>query len=305
MKQRLWPYGLFAACGVALALGVTLQTGPKHQDGQAWESFKPDEVKGVAYQSSKMQVHLLPLSMSYGWLEFAERGQSPQTFLVGSKAKSLWFNLSPLWASKVLGEASRLNLSEFELDKEDKAFQIELISGQKRELRIGGRGFQSSDYFVLDLQKQIVWLWDRQTLDLIEHAPAQLALTQAEFLSPGSLNKIVLMVEGRSRTLLRVAKEWQEDGKAIFAEEPLLKWLEKASKAPVSGFRSMATANGELLFSLTLEGDNAFQLRFFRDAQTKDFWISLGDDKPVILLDQKAFSALHDEFLAGKFLIKI
>jgi len=300
-RRTLWPYLLFALLGIGLALAVTLQTGPKQDEGLAWDTFKAEQIKALRYESPKVKVHLTRLSTTYGWLDFTEQGKATQTFLVGSRGKTLWFNLSPLWASKVLGEASGLKLSDYGLAAPQKSLHIELTSAPTRELSIGGRGFQSSDFFVLDRQKQAVFLWNRQTLDLLERAPEQLSLSKPEFLNPDGLNKIVLLIDGKMRTMTREAKEWQEAGKHVFAEDVFLKWLDKVSKAPADGFSMAAPANGQLLFSMILEGENAFQIRFMFDQPSARYWISFGDDKPILFLNPKTFGPLYEEFVKGKF----
>lgn len=305
MKRKLWPYILFALLGAGLALGVSIEKGPKYEEGIAWESFKPSDIKSVSYANSKVHVRFTPLSMSYGWIEYVEEGKEPQILLAGPKGKDFWFQLSPLWASKVLGDASRMKLSDYSLDQQDKTFTIELTNAMKIAYRIGGRGFQSSDYFVLDLQRQSIFLWDRMTTSLLERAPAKLALDSPSFLNPEGLNKVTLVNGGRTRTLVREAKAWREGEKPIYAEEPLLKWLEKVSKLKTSGFRNRRSANEEPLFSLALEGDNAFNLRFGFDAAGRVYAISFGDDKPELLLEEKIFAPFYDEFRASNFTPKI
>lgn len=299
MKRALWPYLLFALAGAGLALWVTLQRGPKHQEGAAWESFKAEEIRSVSFETAKLKVRFSPLSLNYGWIDYAEAGKPSRTFLAGTKGKDFWFNLSPLWASKVLGDAKHLKLSEYGLDQEDKTFTIELRDARKLAYRIGGRGFQSSDFFVLDLQRQSVFLWDRMTVSLLERAPTRLALDTLSFLNPEGLNKIVLTSDGQTRSLLREAKAWREGAKPVSSEEAFLKWLDRVSKLKISGQREQGGSKNEPLFSLALEGDNAFDLRFSFDAAAKIYVISLGEGKPQILLDEKAFGPFYEEFRSG------
>ncbi|MBC7532909.1 MAG: hypothetical protein H7318_15150 [Oligoflexus sp.] len=307
MKRNLWPYLLFALLGAGLAFWVTIEKGPKHEEGSAWESFKSADIKSVSYASPKVNVQFIPLSMSYGWIDSKEEGKESQMLLTGPRAKDFWFHLSPLWASKVLGDANRLKLSDYGLDREDKTFTIELTNGKKLAYRIGGRGFQSSDYFVLDLQKQTVFLWDRMTISLLERASAQLAIESPGFLNPEGLNKITLMHAGKARTLEREVntKAWRDGEKPIEAEEPLLKWLGQVSKLKLSGSRNRGSANEEPLFSLVLEGDIALHLNFSFDPAARVYVISFGEDKPELLLDEKTFSSFYDEFRASKFIPKI
>lgn len=307
MKRLIWPYILFAVLGAGLAYWAFTEKGPKHEEGIAWESFKAEEIKSIQYVSPKVTVRFTPLSMSYGWIEYREAGKEPRVLLAGPKGKDFWFHLSPLWASKVLGDAKGLKLSDYGLDRDDKSFTIELANGAKTAYRIGGRGFQSSDFFVLDMQKEKVFLWDRMTMSLLERAPEQLAVDSPSFLNPEGLNKITLINarDGKTRTLLREAKAWREGEKAIYPDEPLLKWLENVSKIKTSGLRDRGSLSEEPLFSLALEGANAFHIRVSFDRAAKVFVIGFGDDKPQLLLDEKSFAPFYDEFRASNFTSKI
>lgn len=306
VKRRIWPALVFALLGLSSALWVSVDKGPKHEEGQAWESFSSQDIRSISLINPRYKVKLTPLSISYGWIEYMENGkeQEPQILLAGLKGKDLWFDLSPLWATKVMGDASQLKLSDYGLDKEDQLFTVELNSNKNLVYRVGQRGFQSSDYFTLDKQKNAVFLWNRETISVLERAPTRLAVETPTFLDPAALNKIVLIYKDKIRAIVRQSKDWREGQRSVYPEEPLFKWLEKVSKVKVVGYRKAGTPSAEELFRLDLEGDNAFALRFYFDEAAKAYLISLGEDKPLLILDPNSFSPLYDEFRAGNLFPK-
>jgi hypothetical protein len=306
VKRRIWPAVVVAMLGLGSALWVSVDKGPKHEEGQAWESFSSRDIRSISLVNSKYKVKFTPMSISYGWIEYMENGKDkePQILLAGTKGKDLWFDLSPLWATKVMGDASHLKLSEYGLDQDVQLFTVELNSNKELVYRVGLRGFQSSDYFTLDLQKNAVFLWNRETISLLERAPSRLAVETPSFLDPAALNKVVLIYKDKIRAIARQSKDWREGQRSVYPEEPLFKWLEKISKLRVQGYRKPSASLGEELFRLDLEGDNAFALRFYFDAVAKVYLISLGEDKPLLILDEKSFTPLYDEFRSGVFFPK-
>ncbi|RYZ57652.1 MAG: hypothetical protein EOP07_09360 [Proteobacteria bacterium] len=307
VKRRIWPALVFAILGLIAALWVSVDEGPKHEEGQAWESFSSQDIRSISLTNARYKVKFTPLSISYGWIEYLENGKDkePQVLLAGPKGKDLWFDLSPLWATKVMGDASRLKLSEYGLENDVQLFTVELNNNKNLVYRVGQRGFQSSDFFTLDMQKNAVFLWNRETISLLERAPARLAVESPTFLDPAALNKIVLIYKEKIRAIVRQSKDWREGQRSVYPEEPLFKWMERVSKLKIEGYRKAGSPAGEELFRLDLEGDNAFALRFYFDAGAKVYLISFGDDKPQLILDEKSFSPLYDEFRAGTLFPKI
>ncbi len=300
MKRALWPYFLFAVLGAALALAVTLEKPADHREGQIWQTFKVNEIKEILYETPTKSVTVTPLSSSYAWVDFAEKDASAQRFLAGPKSKDLWFELSPIWASKLLGKASDLKLSTYGLDKEDNRFTIVDKNASKIVYILGGRGFQSSEYFVLDKQRGEVFLWDRRTVNLLDNARQRLSVDSPSFLNPEGLTKVQLAFDGKERSLTRTNGQWSEQEKPLENADPLLRWLEGVSKLKAESFLNPGSPKGEVLFSLELEGASLWSLQFYFDPKALRYTLSFGDNYPSLVLDEKSFAPFYAEMKQGK-----
>ncbi|RYZ82327.1 MAG: DUF4340 domain-containing protein [Proteobacteria bacterium] len=302
MKRKIWPSLLFALVGGALALYVALAGTTERESGQAWETFKFEDIQSVTYEKPGLKVSFVPLNINYGWIEYTEAGKAVQQFLAGPKGKNLWFNLSPFWASKVLGEASGLKLPSFGLDREDKRFTVVLRDESVLPFTIGERGFQSTDYFVLDPRKAKVFLWDRHTIDLLEDAPTRLALDTLGFLDPEGLDKLVLSAGGKERALVKESKVWKEGKAPLNRDDPLLTWLDGLSKIKAGGYVAQENlgASSEVLFRLGLESGKVWSLTVSKDSKTQAILLGLGEEKPSMVIDSKSFAPFYEELRLGK-----
>ena len=145
----------------------------------------------------------------------------------------------------------------------------------------------------------------RQTVNLLENAPERLSLETLNFLNPDVLKKIVLIHDGKTRTLMRETREWQEGTRSVHKEEPMLQWLEKVSKLEAGGYRDDGTSNGEPLFRLALVGDNAWNISVSFDPAVRAYVFRFGDGKPSMYIEEKVFAAFYEELRLGKFAPKI
>ncbi|MBC7661471.1 MAG: hypothetical protein H7249_17380 [Chitinophagaceae bacterium] len=303
MKRRLWPYLIFALLGNSLALWVYVTASEERDTGEVWESFKFEDIKAVSYKTETLKAKFTPLSINYGWIEFANTGKgvkaSSHAFLAGPKGKELWFNLSPFWASKVLGDSKQLDLKSFGLDKADKHFALELNNGKTMVYDIGGRGFQSSDYYVLDPQREKAFLWDRQTINLLESAPERLSLDNLNFLLPETAKKIVLDKGGITRTLTRVGHEWVDADKVLSPSDFLLQWLDKVGRLKAGGYVD-TIPKGNALFKLSVDAETPWNITFYKDEPQHAFLLKFSDDKPLMVIEDKIFAPFYEELSLGK-----
>ncbi|MES2745970.1 MAG: DUF4340 domain-containing protein [Bdellovibrionota bacterium] len=301
MERKLWPSALLALFCLIAALAVALINPKDKRPGQAWAEFPLASLKTLEFQSPGRQVTIEPLGANAAWITQSD-DKGPQIFLGGERVRDLWFSLSPLWATKSLGKVRENKAGEYGLTEANRVFRIVRSEGPTREFVIGSRGFQSSDYFVLDKAQDKVFLWNRGTIDSLND-PARLALKTLSFLNPEGLNAIVLSQPedaSRTRTLVKNSKLWSEAEKPLLSDAPLLNWLLRFSKLTIKGYHASSSKTVQPLLRVTFETETRWNLALVYSADDRSYRLQFGPGKPEILLDSTEVSLLWEEWTTGK-----
>lgn len=303
MIRSLGTWALLAFLSFAAALIVGLRTPDERRPGEVWAQVEVSELQKLTLATSQQTVELVPTGIASGWVTLSTPGKAPEEFLSGPRTRDIFFALSPIWANRVLGKISKKKQLDYGLDENARSLQIQTREGGGQSFLIGKRGFQSSDYFVLDKAKDRVFLWSRETIDLLSD-PARMALKDLAFFNPEGLNRFMIFAATEakpSRVLVKSSKLWSEDGRSIALDEPLLDWMEKVSRLAIKGYRPSPSASGQILIRLVLETESRWDLKLIYDELSKAYFLDLGGGKPQILLDTDALTPLLAEWSAQKF----
>ena len=303
MNRSLWPWAIFALLCFSTALIVGLRSPSERRPGEVWAQVEVSDLQKLTLKTPQKSVELLPLGIATAWVKVSSPNQAPEEFLTGPRTRDIFFALSPIWASRTLGKMTKKRREDYGLDERASVLQIQTREGQAQSFLIGRRGFQSSDYFVLDQAKDRGFLWNRETVDLLMD-PARLALKNLAFFNPEGLNRLMVFTGSEpkpSRVIIKSSKLWSEEGRSIAFDDPVLVWLQKISKLDIKGYRSSPSESNRILLRLALETESSWDLRLVYDESSKSHFLDLGSGKPQILLDSEAIAPLLAEWNEKKF----
>jgi hypothetical protein len=301
MERKLWPSMALAIACMTAALIVALANSKDLREGQEWAKFPLADLKAIEFQMNERTTRVEPLGTEAAWI-YQGDGKGNRIFLGGARMRDLWFALSPMWATRSLGQFRASKADDYGLGSSRSVLRILRRDGKAHEFAIGSRGFQSSDHFVLDKASDQVFLWNRKAIDDLMD-PGRLALTSLSFLNPEGLNAIRLSEPNdpaRTRSLVKRSKLWSEDEKPVAADEPLLNWLARVSKLGIKGYRTRGSSSAQPLLRAVFETESHWDVTLVRLVEEKAYLLDLGPGKPQILLDNLETAALWNEWAGGK-----
>lgn len=302
MNRSLWPWALLALVSLSAALFVGLRSPAERRPGEVWAQIEVSELQKLSFRTPLQSVEIVPKGIATAWVKVSSPNKPAEEFLSGPRTRDIFFALSPIWASRSLGKMTKKKREDYGFDERASTLEIQTRE-RAQSFVIGKRGFQSSDYFVHDQLKDRVFLWNRETVDLLLD-PARLALQNLAFFNPEGLNRLAIF-EGDepkpSRILVKSSRLWSENGRSIAFDDPLLAWLDNMSKLTIKGYRLSPALPSQVLARLVLETESSWELRLIYDQAAKGHFLDLGTGKPQILLDSAALVPLLAEWSEKKF----
>lgn len=294
----------FAAFTFILALYLGLKDPKDRRIGEAWTKIESTNIRTITYTDEKKSVVIEPTGGTTAWVTLKAEGET-QTYLAGSKVRDLYFAFSPIWATRKIGALNTRKKKEYGFDQSPASLRFELREGLSQEFLIGRRGFQSSEFFVMDKANQKVFLWNREPIDMIQD-PARIAMKELQIFNPELINTIGIEAgdPAKARELIKSRKLWSERGKPLSLEDPVFDWLESLSTLKVGAYRVRPEAPSAYLMRLVVRLESLFDLKIIYDEKTKGYFLDFGPNRPQILLDTNAIEPLLAQWNEDKIQAK-
>lgn len=306
MSRQLWPWATAALVSFVFALFLGLREPADRRMGEVWTQFDVASLQNLTIETPQQTVELLPLGIAMGWVKQKAANRPLEEFLSGARTREVFFALSPLWASRSLGKLSSKKRRDYGFEDAKRILKIRTRDGRVHSFQIGKRGFQASDYFVLDQAKGLVFLWNRDAVDLLLD-PARMALRELSFFNPEGLNSLTIHkgnVREPQRALARLAKTWREDGVALAPDDPMFTWLQELSQIPIKAYRLRGKSPMTSLIQMRLETESIWDLHIFYEEASGSHVLDLGPDRPQIILDSVAMRPILKHWNEEKLDIK-
>lgn len=272
MKVKILPYIVFFLASLAFAWYASKPTSESDAAGKEWLSLNRASIQKISYsdETSKVTVTKDAGAFDAFWIDSTEKKKEgdkevevKEHYLVGERLNELLTSLTPFRAEKLIGEAGKVNLADFGLDKPTGTFEVQYGEGKTFSLSIGKRSFQSPHVFVLDKEKNMVLLVERKVMSMLEKPKARMALVKPFTFAEADLAQAQLSVDKKSETFTRKQqaenKNWFAEGKKDAPSEAFRNWLDKLLKLRVEGYpdevQKAALAKLEPKFTLQLKSD--------------------------------------------------
>lgn len=318
MRVKILPYALFFLASLAFAWYASRPTLQSESSGKEWLSLSKESIKKIVYtdETSSVTVSKDAKVPDAYWIDSVEqRKEGPNDvsvkdhFLVGERITELFAELTPFRIEKQIGEAGKVNLADFGLDKPTGTFEVEYGEGKALKLLMGKRSFQSSTVFVLDKDKNLVLLVQRKLMSMLEKPKARMAMTKPFSFAETDVTQVNVLTDGKEAKFFQRAqgnsKLWYPEAKDTPAEA-FRNWIDKVLKLRVEGYpddtQKETLSKLTPRFALALKGErkdlDTWSILEEPGTPVK-FWLKAGKlpvpvlidatKVPVLLNDMKAF----------------
>lgn len=318
MRVKIIPYVAFFIASLAFAWFASRPTVNSEIVGKEWISISKEALKKIVYTDENGTVELIkdgtvPNAFWINSEEKRKEGPNDVTvkdrYLVGDRIKEVLAEITPFRVEKQIGEAGKVNLADFGLDKPTGTFEIHYGEGKVFTLLMGKRSFQSPTVFVLDKDKNLVLLVQRKLMSMLEKPKARMAMSKPYNFAEDDVARVYVHQDGKEWRFFRknqgTEKIWYPEAKDK-ASEAFRNWIDKVLKLRVEGYPEDAEleALGKLTpkFKLDLKSERADLDSWSileETGTTTRYWLKAGQlpvpvlidatKVPVLLNDMKAF----------------
>jgi hypothetical protein len=318
MRVKIVPYVAFFIASLAFAWFASRPTVNSDTVGKEWISVSKEALNKIVYTDENGRVELVKDAgvPDAFWIHSEEKrkdGPNDVTvkdrYLVGDRIKELLAELTPFRVEKQIGEAGKVNLADFGLDKPNGSFEVHYGEGKVFTLLMGKRSFQSPTTFVLNKDKNLVLLVQRKLMSMLEKPKARMAMSKPYSFAEDDVSRAYVQQDGKEWRFFRKSqgaqKIWYPEAKDA-ASEAFRNWIDKVLKLRVEGYPQDAEleALGKLTpkFSLELKSERADldKWSILEEAGTSTrYWLKAeklpvpvlidGTKLPVLINDMKAF----------------
>ncbi len=260
MKNSFYPLLLVVSLGLAYWASLPTKRGNVHRE--LWLETNPNAEYQIKYTDTKKIT-----TVKGDWVTVEKivdnTPMPPMQFKSSTQLNRVTDKLLKLFAEKVIGDAKNLNLADYELDKDNKYFEIGESDSFKKFV-IGKRSFQTSNIYVLDVSKQKVILINREPINLLRNPKARLFESHPyKFKLSDDVSSVVILKNGKELTMNLAKNEknqilWTKPGD----KEPLQSegsWISSLLKLKITKYP--IESERKKLEKL----DNKFQVKFQKD----------------------------------------
>jgi len=318
MRVKILPYVAFFVASLAFAWFASRPTVQSESMGKEWISISKEDLKKIVYTDENGTVELskdTTVSDAF-WIDSEEkRKEGPNDvsvkdrYLVGERIKELLAEIKPFRVEKQIGDAGKVNLADFGLDKPTGTFEVQYGDGKAFTLLMGKRSFQSPTVFVLDKDKNLVLLVQRKVMSMLEKPKARMAMSKPFNFVEDDVARVYVKQDGKEWRFFRKTqganKIWYPEAKDT-ATEAFRNWIDKILKLRVEGYpqddQKEALSKLSPKFTLDLLSDRADldTWSILEEPGTPvRYWLKTGKlpvpvlidatKLPVLLNDMKAF----------------
>jgi hypothetical protein len=216
--------------------------------GKEWISVSKEALKKIFYTDENGTVELskdskIPDAFWINSEEKKKEGPNDVTvkdrYLVGERIKEVLAELTPFRVEKQIGEAGKVNLADFGLDKPTGALEVHYGDGKVFTLLMGKRSFQSPTVFVLDKDKNLVLLVQRKLMSMLEKPKSRMAMSKPFSFDEDDVARVYVNQDGKEWRFFRknqgADKVWYPEAKDK-ASEAFRNWIDKVLKLRVEGY---------------------------------------------------------------------
>jgi hypothetical protein len=318
MRVKIIPYVAFFIASLAFAWFASRPTVNSETMGKEWISISKESLKKIVLTDENGTVELVKDAAvpNAFWINSEEKkkeGPNDVTvrdrYLVGDRIKEVLAELTPFRVEKQIGEAGKVKLADFGLDKPTGSFEIHYGDGKVFTLLMGKRSFQSPTVFVLDKDKNLVLLVQRKLISMLEKPKARMAMSKPFSFAEDDVARVYVHQDGKEWRFFRknqgVEKVWYPEAKDK-ASEAFRNWIDKILKLRVEGYPQDAELEAlnkltpKFKLDLKSERDDLDSWSILEEAGTSPrYWLKAGQlpvpvlidatKVPVLLNDMKAF----------------
>ncbi|HYX39879.1 MAG TPA: DUF4340 domain-containing protein [Oligoflexus sp.] len=317
MKVRIVPYIVFFVASLAFAWFASRPSLQSESMGKEWISISKESLKKIVYtdENGTVEVSKDPTAPEAFWIDSAEtRKEGPNDvsvkdrYLVGDRMKELLAELAPFRVEKQIGEAGKVNLADFGLDKPTGTFEVQYGEGKTFTLLMGKRSFQSPTVFVLDKDKNLVLLVQRKVMSMLEKPKARMAMSKPFSLAEDDVSQVYVHQDNKTWKFYRKTqgseKVWYPEATDKPAEA-FRNWIDKVLKLRVEGYPQddQKEALSKLVpkFSMELKTDRADldTWSILEEAGTPTrYWLKAGKLPVPVLIDATKVPVLVNDMKA-------
>ncbi|RYZ86731.1 MAG: DUF4340 domain-containing protein, partial [Proteobacteria bacterium] len=284
MKRAVWPYLLVATLSAGLALWVSLEPIDSRSEGKSWDGFSVESMADITFQTPLRKLSIHPTNRNYSWIEVAEK-ESTELFYESNQSPTIFLELAPLWSTKNLGPAKRLNLNDYGLTENSSSLRIQLKDGLTRDFIIGSKVYRSSEHYVLDKQRSEVFLLDGKLIQSMNSINPKNSLQTLRFLDPAQLKSIHLRMDRKDLYLSRAE-----------ASDFIIQWIDRLARLKIVKLLPYQNLPDSHLIkdNATNEIDDRWTLTFYRN-KTIGYYLTTNANEPLIVIDEKYLEPLLKE----------
>lgn len=309
MKTRVLPY-LLVFIGSLVGAFVVSLPNKKSVKGQIWWNLG-GKINSVQYLSAEKKVEFDTNKL---WIETFKSSNGAwieeSSFKVSPVGKDILKDLESLEAIKVIGSYKDIDPKEYGFQEDHAKLEIRTQEETYR-LELGKRNFQSSEIFVHDVQKNLVFLMRNRPVNLLDSAETRLYERRVHNINlEGEVQKIELKSSGRTRTFKKASQVkgggyiWKKPDDTD-APEGLENWLMKVLKLQVKRY---GTSNESqridrlqpfLSASFQTEKDVLDVIHIYQvESGSKDleFWLKSSFSQYYVLLDAGRVKGIKEDF---------
>src|SRR4051812_4422294 len=132
MRVKMLPYVAFFVASLAFAWYASQPTLQSESSGKEWISFSKENIKKILYsdENGSVEISRDPTVADAFWIEATEKRKDAANdvsvkdrYLAGERMADLLTELAPFRVEKQIGEAGKVNLADFGLDKPTGTFE--------------------------------------------------------------------------------------------------------------------------------------------------------------------------------------
>lgn len=315
MRVKILPYVAFFVASLAFAWFASRPTLQTETMGKEWISFSKQSISKIIYtdENATVEISKDPNVPEAFWIESIEKPKEgtpiKDRYLVSERFNEVMAELSPFRVDKQIGEASKVNLADFGLDKPTGTFEVQYGEGKVFTLLMGKRSFQSPTVFVLDKEKNLVLLVQRKVMSMLEKPKTRLGMSKPFTFAENDVARVYVTVDGKTSKFFRKSQGteqiWYPEAKDT-ASEAFRNWIDKVLKLRVEGYpqdeQKEALGKLPVKASFELKSDRADLDTWSiieEPGATPRYWLKAGKlpvpvlidatKVPVLLNDMKAF----------------
>jgi hypothetical protein len=248
MRVKIIPYVAFFIASLAFAWFASRPTVNSEIVGKEWISVSKEALKKIVYTDENGTVELSKDSKipDAFWINSEEKKtEGPNDvrvkdrYLVGDRIKEVLAELTPFRVEKQIGEAGKVNLADFGLDKPTGTFEVHYGDGKVFTLLMGKRSFQSPTVFVLDKDKNLVLLVQRKLMSMLEKPKSRMAMSKPFSFAEDNVARVYVNQDNKEWRFFRkkqgVEQVWYPEAKDK-PTEAFRNWIDKVLKLRVEGY---------------------------------------------------------------------